>query len=159
MRRSQAALVLVLLVTACRPGGKDEHGHGAEARVESFTHFGDATELFVEFEPLVAGRETKMAAHLTRLSDWKPLAEGKVTVTLSDGAREERFEVGAPSTPGIFRPAPKPAAAGKRRLAIAVSTRRAPTSTTSARSSSTRARRPQPRRPRRSRSGAAKSPS
>ena len=67
MRRSQAALVVVLLVTACRPGGKDEHGHGAEARVESFTHFGDATELFVEFEPLVAGRETKMAAHLTRL--------------------------------------------------------------------------------------------
>ena len=122
MRRSQAALVVVLLVTACRQGGKDEHGHGAEARVESFTHFGDATELFVEFEPLVAGRETKMAAHLTRLSDWKPLAEGKVTVTLSDGAREERFEVGAPSTPGIFRPAPMPAAAGKRRLAIAVTT-------------------------------------
>jgi RND family efflux transporter MFP subunit len=122
MRRSQAALVVVLLVTACCTGGKDEHGHGAEARVESFTHFGNATELFVEFEPLVAGRETKMAAHLTRLSDWKPLAEGKVMVTLSDGAKEERFEVGAPSTPGIFRPAPKPAAAGKRRLAIAVTT-------------------------------------
>ena len=121
MRRSQAALVMVLLITACRPGGKDEHGHGAEARVESFTHFGNATELFVEFEPLVAGRETRMAAHLTRLSDWKPLAEGKVTVTLSDGAKEERFEVGAPSTPGIFRPAPKPATAGKRRLTIAVS--------------------------------------
>ena len=122
MRRSQAALVMVLLVSACRPGGKDEHGHGAEGRVESFTHFGNATELFVEFEPLVAGRETKMAAHLTRLSDWKPLGEGKVTVILSDGEREERFEVGAPSTPGIFRPAPKPASPGKRRLAISVTT-------------------------------------
>ena len=27
MRRSQAALVVVLLVTACRQGGKDEQGH------------------------------------------------------------------------------------------------------------------------------------
>jgi len=121
MRRSQAALVLVLLFTACRQGGKDEPGHGAEARVESFTHFGSATQLFVEFEPLVAGRETKMAAHLTRLADWKPLAEGKVTVTLSDGSKEERFDVGAPATPGIFRLAPKPGAAGKRRMTLAVS--------------------------------------
>ena len=122
MRRSKAALVVVLLLAACRPGGKEESGHGAEARAESFTHFGNTTELFVEFEPLVAGRETKMAAHVTRLSDWKPLGEGRVTVTLSDGAKDERFEVGAPATPGIFRLAPKPAAAGKRRMTLAVAT-------------------------------------
>ena len=122
MRRSKAALVVVLLLAACRPGGKEESGHGAEARAESFTHFGNTTELFVEFEPLVAGRETKMAAHLTRLSDWKPLGEGRVTLTLSDGAKDERFEVGAPATPGIFRLAPKPAAAGKRRMTLAVAT-------------------------------------
>ncbi len=121
MRRSHAAVLTALLLAACRQGGRDEHGHGAEARVASSTHFGGATQLFVEFEPLVAGRETRMAAHLTRLADWKPLGEGKVTVVLSDGSREERFEVGGPATPGIFRPAPRPATAGKRRLSIAVS--------------------------------------
>ena len=120
MRRNSTAVVLLLLVTACRPGAKGEHAHASEGRVESFTHFGASTELFLEFEPLLAGQETKMAAHLTRLSDWKPLADGRVTVTLADGDRNENFEVPGPATPGIFRPSPKPASAGRRRLTLAV---------------------------------------
>jgi membrane fusion protein, heavy metal efflux system len=122
MRRNATALVMMLLVAACRAGGRDDadHAHGAEGRVAAITHFGDSTELFVEFEPLVAGKETRMAAHLTRLADWRPLGEGRVTVTLADGERKETFEVQGPATPGIFRPSPRPATAGKRRLTLTV---------------------------------------
>jgi len=125
MSRTLLAAFAVLLVTACRSGATPEH---AEAALEhgsaplSFTSFAQRTQLFVEFEPLVAGKEGRMAAHFTRLAGWKPLTEGKVVATLSGGAGEERFEVAGPSSPGIFRPAPKPGAAGRRRLAIAVTT-------------------------------------
>jgi RND family efflux transporter MFP subunit len=125
MSRAHAAALVAVLLAACRSGGKPEPAgadHGHEARALSFTHFGERTEAFVELEPLVAGRESRMAAHLTRLEDWKPLSEGKVVVTLTADGKEERFEVAGPSTPGIFRPTPKPATAGKRRLVLAVTT-------------------------------------
>lgn len=125
MSRTHLAALAALLVTACRPGAKSEHAEGGRehgAAPLSFTHFATRTQLFVELEPLVAGKEGRMAAHLTRLADWKPLTEGKVVATLSGGAAEERFEVTGPSSPGIFRPAPKPGAAGKRRLAVSVTT-------------------------------------
>ncbi len=125
MSRTLLAALAGLLAAACRPGAKTEHaegGHGHDVAPISFTHFAAKTQLFVELEPFVAGKEGRMAAHLTRLADWKPLAEGKVVATLSGGTPEERWEVGGPSSPGIFRPAPKPGVAGKRRLAISVTT-------------------------------------
>lgn len=125
MSRLHLATLAAFLVTACRPAAKSEHaegGHEHDVAPISATHFAGKTQLFVEFEPLVAGKEGRMAAHFTRVSDWKPLTEGKVVATLTGGGAEERFEVTAPSSPGIFRPAPKPGSAGKRRLAIAVTT-------------------------------------
>jgi RND family efflux transporter MFP subunit len=125
MNRLHFAALAALLVTACRPGAKDDHaagGHEHDVAPLSFTHFEGKTQIFVEFEPFVAGQEGRMAAHFTRVSDWKPLTEGKVVAILSGGPAEERFEVAGPSSPGIFRPKPKPGAAGKRRLAISVTT-------------------------------------
>lgn len=125
MSRTQLAALAAFLLAACRPGAKPEHPegeHAHEAAPLSFTRFAARTQLFVELEPLVAGKEGRVAAHLTRLSDWKPLTEGRVIATLTGGPAEERFEVSGPSSPGIFRPAPKPSAAGKRRLAISVTT-------------------------------------
>ena len=124
MNRLYFAALAALLVTACRPGDKKDHAAGGHDDVAplSFTHFEGKTQIFVEFEPFVAGKEGRMAAHFTRVSDWKPLTEGKVVASLSGGSAEERFEVAGPSSPGIFRPKPKPGAAGKRRLAISVTT-------------------------------------
>jgi RND family efflux transporter MFP subunit len=124
MNRTRFALLSAVFLAACKPGGSPEHAGSAhgEGRAASFTHFGKQTELFVEFEPLVAGQATRMAAHLTRLDDWKPLTGGRVLVSLSGGGSEERFEVQGPASPGIFRPVPQPASAGKRRLVLTVIT-------------------------------------
>ena len=118
-------LALVLLpVLACRGRSSESpSAHGAqEVGVESFTHYGERTELFVEYEPFVAGKASPMAAHLTRLDDWKPLAGGRVVAVLSGDGEEERFEASAPSTAGIFRPEPKPSRPGLRRLTLLITT-------------------------------------
>jgi RND family efflux transporter MFP subunit len=97
--------------------GDDDHGHGAGAI--AVTHFTPATELFVEFPPLTVGHESGFAAHLTRLQDFRPVAEGSVTVRLSGGGRpDEVFTVDGPSTPGIFRPVAVPRHPGERRLTL-----------------------------------------
>ena len=93
------------------------HGHGAGAI--AVTHFTDRTELFVEFPPLVVGEESGFAAHLTRLDDFRPVGEGRVTVRLSGGGLpEENFSADAPSIPGIFRPVAQPTQAGERSVAL-----------------------------------------
>ena len=93
-----------------------EHSH-EQGGGNSVTHYTETTELFVEFPNLVKGEEAAFAAHLTRLADFKAIAEGKLTVTLSGGGQpEERAETGVSRTPGIFRAVLKPQHTGKRRL-------------------------------------------
>lgn len=97
------------------------HAHDEKAADESpafaVTHYAEATELFVEFPPLVRGEQSAFAAHLTRLADFKPVAEGTLTAVLSGGgAAEERVSAPVSGTPGIFRPAITPRHAGKRSL-------------------------------------------
>ncbi|MBI4755695.1 MAG: efflux RND transporter periplasmic adaptor subunit [Betaproteobacteria bacterium] len=96
-----------------------DHGSGGE----KLTHFSDRTELFVEFPRLVVGEKSAFAAHLSRLSDFKAVTAGKVTVRLGgDGQPDEVFGIDGPSQPGIFRPEATPKHAGERELSIEVST-------------------------------------
>lgn len=124
----RAALVGAMLAIALTAAGctrHDEAGHAPNAAAAAeeeetafaITHFSDKTELFVEFVRLAVGRESSFAAHMTTLSDYKPVTAGKMTVTLSGGnAPDETFTIGAPARPGIFRPAATPRYAGQRKL-------------------------------------------
>ena len=49
-----------------------------DAGGEKITHFGDKTELFVEFPTLIVGQAVSFVAHLTQLSDFKPHTQGKL---------------------------------------------------------------------------------
>jgi cobalt-zinc-cadmium efflux system membrane fusion protein len=135
MTRTLLALALLGALVSCRkgPAGGDDHGHdhasaghadhgaAAERPGTSITHFGERTELFVEFPVLVRGEESRFAAHLNDLERFKPLEKGRVEVVLSGGGvPDERFEVTDPSPVGIFRPVLKPAHATKRRLVLTV---------------------------------------
>jgi len=125
------AAVLVTTTLGCQSNGQGaNHGHGhghghedAERPAEVVTLFSASTELFVEYPALVVGKESPFAAHLTWLSDFRPVASGRVSVVLAgaDGA-EERFEVGEAIVPGIFRPVARPKAAGKFTLTIELDT-------------------------------------
>lgn len=118
-----AIISLCLILAGC---DKHDDGHHTQAEAAKstpepvvLTHFSDRTELFVEFAPLTVGKDSLFAAHLTRLSDYKPVMSGSVTATLTGGGHpDERFTVGAPANPGIFKPVAKPRFAGERQLVL-----------------------------------------
>lgn len=119
--------------SGCRPGeaehghehgGSDAHEHGGAAEVEleplALTVFTERTELFVEFAPLVVGRTSKFAAHITRLSDYAPNREGRMVVRI-EGPTKQEVVAEAPKRPGIYGPELVPTQPGKYRMTIEVS--------------------------------------
>lgn len=85
---------------------QDDHGHAhaEEGAVLSFTERTGKTELFVEFEPMVVGKETRFAAHFTEMQNFKAIEEGQASVQIMQvitpivtDSKE------SPASPGIFR--------------------------------------------------------
>lgn len=110
-----AGLFALALAGCDRTRGPDT----LQVEAQVYTHFSPQTELFVEFDPLVAGAKSTFAAHFTRLSDYTPVEAGTVDVILSGGsAPSERFRVSAPRSPGIFTPTVVPRATGQRNLSL-----------------------------------------
>lgn len=83
-------------------------GHEHEAVTISHTFFSDDFELFVEFPALIAGQTSAFAAHFTRLNNYKPVKQGKLTVSIVKDGKGLRHQVEAPASPGIFRPSLQP---------------------------------------------------
>ncbi|MBA3975021.1 MAG: hypothetical protein C0504_12495 [Candidatus Solibacter sp.] len=115
-------LGLVILTAGCQrqePGARK--AAEAEPHPESYTNWTLKTELFAEYVPLVAGRTSRFAVHLTRLDSFKPVETGKVEIRLqpADG-RALSFSAGGPSSPGIFGVDVKPEAAGQYQLSVHV---------------------------------------
>jgi cobalt-zinc-cadmium efflux system membrane fusion protein len=127
MRRLMMLVPLVLV--ACHghdhDGESDHHGAHGDAMEDqrpalSFTDWTDASELFIELRALVRGQESACAAHVTKLPGFEALADGRVTVVLRGGLRDERFESRVPTVPGIFRPVARPTSTGRRRLIVEI---------------------------------------
>lgn len=99
------------------------HAHAEESPSLAYTLYSERTELFVEFKPLVVGQPTTFAAHFTQLgANFTAVEEGSVTLSLvvdEKGVRQTREE---PASPGIFRLALKPVAAGTGRLIFDIKT-------------------------------------
>jgi membrane fusion protein, heavy metal efflux system len=117
------AALATLLAAACDRIGLHSHEHDEERGEIAITQFSDRTELFVEFPQLVVGEESPFAAHVTDLTDFKPLLAGEVTAVLAaPGAAAQRVSEGAPRAPGIFVPHVVPERAGPHVLTIEVRT-------------------------------------
>lgn len=95
----------------------DDH---EQESVLSYTLFSDAYELFVEFPPPVTGKTINFSAHFTELEDYKPITEGRLTVSMVKGGKGIKQTVKAPASPGIFRMALQPKEAGSYRLAFSL---------------------------------------
>lgn len=107
-----------LPAAACRKPTEDAH---ADLPAVPVTVWTEKVELFMEHEPFIAGRESRVAAHLTSLSTFKPLTEGDVTLRVRMESGEVlEGEAKGPASPGIFRPNVKAAKAGKCTLEVEV---------------------------------------
>jgi hypothetical protein len=77
------------------------------------TTWAERTELFMEFPPLIVGREARFAAHVTEMPTFRAVTSGRATLTvIYAGGAEVSGAVDAPSNPGIFRPVLTPSKAG-----------------------------------------------
>ena len=117
--RRVAMLVLVGLLSACRGGPAPAPATPEDPPSAAVTIWTEKTELFMEYPPLVAGEEASFHIHLTNLSTFEPLREGKVVVRF-EGESIERFELDGPTTPGIFNVRLKVPAARRYQVAVEV---------------------------------------
>ncbi|MCG8476012.1 MAG: efflux RND transporter periplasmic adaptor subunit [Cytophagales bacterium] len=117
----------VILLASCRKndrtlagstGGHTHEAHSNEVPAISYTVWTDKTEMFAEFPLLVAGQESRFAAHFTQMKKHRPVVTGKLTVRLTKGNAETGVwhTVDAPGSPGIFFPELTPRLPGKYRL-------------------------------------------
>lgn len=116
MKAMLPALAALLLLSACSGDGQ-EAADAHEAGSVTVTHYSPATELFVEYRPLVVDRRRRFDAHLSRVSDYRAVAEGRLTVELvwPDG-HVDAATAPVSGTPGIFRPLLRATRAGQARL-------------------------------------------
>ena len=110
--RPLALSVALMLAAApgCKKSGSHDHaapgqGHQREGLpATSVTVWTGKSELFMEYEPPVVGREGRFAAHVTALPSFKAVTEGELalTLTMADGTILTS-RAAAPASPGIFR--------------------------------------------------------
>jgi RND family efflux transporter MFP subunit len=103
MRIIATALITSLLCFGCAGGRGAENG-AAELPGGSVTRWTDSTELFMEHPALIVGRPARFAVHLTDLTDFAPLKEGRITLRFvpRDGGESVVVTQDAPRLPGIF---------------------------------------------------------
>lgn len=121
--------VLAILI-ACGSGhdhdtegghAKDKGGPKAELPGQSVTIWSERTELFMEYKPLIVGKETGFAAHVTVDATGKPVTTGAATITLTmAGSPPVDASVKEPANPGIFRPTITPTKPGKCELKMSI---------------------------------------
>ncbi|PAU95814.1 hypothetical protein CK503_01780 [Aliifodinibius salipaludis] len=92
-----------------------QHQHSEEATSQSsssqregsgtVTQWTDETELFMEYPEIAVGRQATFAVHLTRLSDFSPIANSEVYFTFrSDNGTEISARETEVQVPGIYGP-------------------------------------------------------
>jgi RND family efflux transporter MFP subunit len=114
--------LVACLALAC--GSRHDHSHDEQRHElpgQSVTLWTEQHELFMEYAPLIVGRESGFAAHVTMLPGFKAATAGAVTVALGQAggaALESRAD--APKSPGIFRPALTPTASGACTMTVTI---------------------------------------
>jgi RND family efflux transporter MFP subunit len=123
MRSISSRLIVLVLVGLAGCGRSENAAPTADAfPTLSVTHWTDKTELFMEYPPLVAGRTSLFAVHLTTMADFKAISEGHATIefTPESGGTAKTLVGPQPSRPGVFRVEDVPPAPGRYRWALLV---------------------------------------
>ncbi len=129
------AALCAMMCTACHNAEHHdhehdhEHNHSHENHESAHAHsheavqislYDDNWEIFAETEPLLAGQQAELLVHITSLPSFKPLRDGKVSVSLSAGGSESTAEASPAATEGIYKASLTPASEGRARLSFNV---------------------------------------
>ncbi|MEK7409147.1 MAG: efflux RND transporter periplasmic adaptor subunit [Acidobacteriota bacterium] len=116
MRKASGIILLAAMLAGCgrRGAPAPQAAAGPEPQPERVTLWSPRTELFLEYPPLVAGKVSRFAIHLTRLDNFKPATSGRCQVQVSYASGGAgTFSTDGPSRPGIFGVDVRPSRAGK----------------------------------------------
>jgi RND family efflux transporter MFP subunit len=119
------ATVIAIIIAGCAHNHThekaDAHDHAHDETLQLTAYSADF-EVFAEAAPFVVGQTGEILAHFSRLENFKPLAEGSVTVSLIVGTDGIRQTLEQPIRAGIYQFALQPATAGSGRLIFDVKT-------------------------------------
>ncbi|MBT3208448.1 MAG: efflux RND transporter periplasmic adaptor subunit [Bacteroidetes bacterium] len=104
-----------------KPQNESKHDHLHEnEEVARFSRnlFGEKLELFFESDVLFVGEKSQMIVHINTLSNFKPIKNGKLTVSLSNQKSSFRISTSKLSREGIFSIDIKPEKAGFYKLSF-----------------------------------------
>lgn len=122
--KSMSYVQTLLLIAALAGGCARNAPPAPDAEVPALdvTSWTDATELFMEYPPLVAGQTALFAVHLTRLSDFSAMTEGRPSLEFlpEGGSAAVVLRGNPPSRPGVFRVEGAAPAAGRYRWSLIV---------------------------------------
>lgn len=116
-----AAALLAGATISCHHNEADGHEHHHE-HGEQMTAYNNDFELFAEVNPLIVGEECDILAHLTRLSNFKPLDSTKVTMVVKLGESRMEQVVEKPGKAGIYEFCLTPKSAGCGSIFFEIST-------------------------------------
>lgn len=116
-------LLMSGLVVACH-AGHDAHHQDGESHAEkvTLTSYSQDYEIYCESSPLVAGQQARMLVHVTRLSDFKPLPQARLSLCLAVGGQRQQVEIDSLQKPGVAVITILPKHAGQGLLTIDVNT-------------------------------------
>ncbi|RPI14455.1 MAG: HlyD family efflux transporter periplasmic adaptor subunit, partial [Acidobacteriales bacterium] len=121
MRRTIFILGSILIAGCTRQQPATTVKAPAAPETVAVSHWTDKTELFMEYQPLVAGVKRRFAVHFTSLRTFQPLAKGSVTVRLArEGGEPEVFVTHAPARPGIFGLDVQPRQTGQYQMTVSL---------------------------------------
>ncbi len=82
-------LALPVVTGSMNMNTRERESHRGHSHNETLqlTAYNSEFELFAEAQPFVAGQESEILAHFTKLSDFKPLEKGKVSMKLTIGGK------------------------------------------------------------------------
>jgi cobalt-zinc-cadmium efflux system membrane fusion protein len=114
-----AAAFVVVSLAGCGRSDTPSPGHD-DLPTLSITQWTDTTELFMEYPPLVSGRTSLFAVHLTTMADFKPVGTGraKIEFTPETGGAAKTLMGPPPARPGAFRVEDVPPAPGRYKWAL-----------------------------------------
>lgn len=116
-----ATLLAAGLTVSCNKEHEDGiDTHEPHAEKITLTSYGRVLEVYCEADPLVAGSQSQMLLHLTRLSDFKPQARARVSVTLNAGGSRLNLQADTLARPGVCAFVVLPQKAGKGVLTVNV---------------------------------------
>lgn len=114
MKTVKLLMVMLLAITIISCGNKrgtvtEEHPHNENLQL---TAYSEAFEVYAEAKPFVTGQQSNILAHFSFLKNFKPITEGKVTISLIIGTDGIRQTLEKPTRTGIYEFFLTPATAG-----------------------------------------------